>query len=44
MMMIKLGERLARAMEKKGFFLTQAEGVKKGILSVKEKKPLVLQW
>ena len=32
-------ERLARAMEKKGFDVTQAEGVKKGIESVKLKKP-----
>ena len=32
-------ERLARAMEKKGFTVTQAEGVKKGIESVKIKKP-----
>ena len=32
-------ERLARAMEKKGFEVTQAEGVKKGIESVKVKKP-----
>ena len=32
-------ERLARAMEKKGFDVTQAEGVKKGIESVKIKKP-----
>ena len=32
-------ERLARAMEKKGFQVTQAEGVKKGIESVKVKKP-----
>ena len=32
-------ERLARAMEKKGFVVTQAEGVKKGIASVIEKKP-----
>ena len=32
-------ERLARAMEKKGFIVTQAEGVKKGIESVKIKKP-----
>ena len=32
-------ERLARAMEKKGFLVTQAEGVKKGIESVKVKKP-----
>ena len=32
-------ERLARAMEKKGFLVTQAEGVKKGIDSVKVKKP-----
>jgi two-component system response regulator RegA len=32
-------ERLARAMEKKGFVVTQAEGVKKGIESVKIKKP-----
>ena len=32
-------ERLARAMEKKGFIVTQAEGVKKGIETVKIKKP-----
>ena len=32
-------ERLARAMEKKGFIVTQAEGVKKGINSVKIIKP-----
>ena len=32
-------ERLARAMEKKGFEVTQAEGVKKGIDSVKITKP-----
>ena len=32
-------ERLARAMEKKGFMVTQAEGVKAGIASVKAKKP-----
>ena len=32
-------ERLARAMEKKGFIVTQAEGVKAGIDSVKLKKP-----
>ena len=31
-------ERLARAMEKKGFIVTQAEGVKKGIECVKIKK------
>ena len=31
-------ERLARAMEKKGFIVTQAEGVKKGIDCVKSKK------
>jgi len=30
-------ERLARAMEKKGFQVSQAEGVKKGIESVKQK-------
>ncbi|MDA9104916.1 DNA-binding response regulator, partial [Candidatus Pelagibacter ubique] len=30
-------DRLARAMEKKGFEVFQAEGVQKGILSVKEK-------
>ena len=34
-----LRERLARAMEKKGFQVFQAEGVKKGIDSVKAKKP-----
>ena len=32
-------ERLARAMEKKGFSVTQAESVKSGINSVKIKKP-----
>ena len=32
-------ERLARAMEKKGFSVTQAESVKNGINSVKIKKP-----
>ena len=32
-------ERLARAMEKNGFEVIQAEGVKKGIESVKVKKP-----
>tara|TARA_B100001996_G_C18503686_1_gene532453 strand:- start:127 stop:690 length:564 start_codon:yes stop_codon:yes gene_type:complete len=32
-------ERLARAMEKKGFIVAQAESVKKGIDSVKTKKP-----
>ena len=32
-------ERLARAMEKKGFKVSQAEGVKVGIESVKTKKP-----
>ena len=32
-------DRLARAMEKKGFQVIQAEGVKKGIESVKIKKP-----
>ena len=32
-------ERLARAMEKKGFEVIQAEGVKKGIDAVKSKKP-----
>ena len=32
-------ERLARAMEKKGFQVVQAEGVKKGIESVKNNKP-----
>ena len=32
-------ERLARAMEKKGFEVIQAEGVQKGIDSVKENKP-----
>ena len=32
-------ERLARAMEKKGFVVTQAESVKKGIDSLKVKKP-----
>ena len=32
-------ERLARAMEKKGFEVSQAEGVKVGIEKVKSKKP-----
>ena len=32
-------DRLARAMEKKGFVVFQAEGVQKGIQLVKEKKP-----
>ena len=32
-------ERLARAMEKKGFQVTQAESVQKGVESVKTKKP-----
>ena len=32
-------ERLARAMEKKGFIVTQAESVKSGIENVKKKKP-----
>ena len=32
-------ERLARAMEKKGFVVSQAEGAKKGIESIKIKKP-----
>ena len=32
-------ERLSRAMEKKGFIVTQAEGVKKGIDSLKITKP-----
>ena len=32
-------ERLARAMEKKGFEVTQAESVEKGINAVKSKKP-----
>ena len=32
-------QRLARAMEKKGFMVTQAEGVKAGLDSVKSKKP-----
>ena len=32
-------ERLARAMEKKGFKVSQAESVKKGIDCVKEQKP-----
>ena len=32
-------ERLARAMEKKGFQVSQAEGVKAGIETVKSKKP-----
>ena len=32
-------DRLARAMEKKGFEVIQAEGVQKGVQSVKDKKP-----
>jgi len=32
-------ERLARAMEKKGFLVSQAESVKMGIQSIQEKKP-----
>ena len=32
-------ERLARAMEKKGFEVSQAESVQKGVESVKMKKP-----
>ena len=32
-------ERLARAMEKKGFKVSQAEGVRKGVVAVKAKKP-----
>ena len=32
-------ERLARAMEKKGFEVFQAEGIQKGIESVKSKSP-----
>ena len=32
-------ERLARAMEKKGFTVSQAESVKNGITLVKQKKP-----
>ena len=32
-------ERLARAMEKKGFIVTQAESVKKGISTVRLNKP-----
>ena len=32
-------ERLARAMEKRGFKVTQAEGVKKGLVSLKTSKP-----
>ena len=34
-------ERLARAMEKKGFEVSQAESVKKGIETVKTKKPTI---
>ena len=34
-----LRQRLARAMEKKGFTVTQAESVKSGIEVVKSKKP-----
>ena len=41
-------DRLARAMEKKGFEVFQAESVQKGILSVKEKNQalllLTLDW
>ena len=33
-------ERLARAMEKKGFQVTQADGVKKGVEIAKINKPL----
>ena len=33
-------ERLARAMEKKGFQVSQADGIKKGIEIAKQKKPL----
>ena len=32
-------ERLSRAMEKKGFIVTQAESVTKGINCVRQKKP-----
>ena len=32
-------ERLARAMEKKGFTVSQAESVKNGVALVKQKKP-----
>ena len=32
-------DRLSRAMEKKGFLVTQAESVKKGLENVKLKKP-----
>ena len=32
-------QRLARAMEKKGFLVTQAEGVQAGLESIKSKKP-----
>ena len=39
MMTILFRDRLARAMEKKGFEVFQAEGVQKGIQSVIEKKP-----
>ena len=35
-------ERLARAMEKKGFQVSQAEGVKKGIEAVKELCPFAV--
>ena len=35
-------DRLARAMEKKGFEVFQAEGVQKGIQSVKEKNQVLL--
>ena len=39
MMTILLEKGLARAMEKKGFVVTQAESVKKGIDSLKMTKP-----
>ena len=32
-------ERLSRAMEKKGFLVSQAEGVKSGIASINSKNP-----
>ena len=43
-MMIILSERLARAMEKKGFQVTQAEGVKKGIETLKLKSQHLQSW
>ena len=42
MMIILLEKDLARAMEKKGFEVFQAEGVQKGIESVKRKNQALL--